>query len=188
MLQATQLRVGSKILFNGEPHIVVSVQHITPGNWRGMVQTKLKNLKTGSTAEYRFRSDEKMERAHLETHEMEYLYSSDGEHYFMNTSTYEQLSLGAEFLGEARRYLIPNVKFMVEFYEGRPVGAEPPRVVEMKVVETSPLLKGATAASSQKPAVLETGLTVNVPPFIEVGEVVRIDTVECKYLERAKQG
>ncbi|MBI5560965.1 MAG: elongation factor P [Deltaproteobacteria bacterium] len=186
MLSATQLRVGMTVLYNNEPCRVVFVQHITPGNWRGMVQTKLRNLKTGATVENRFRSDDKVAKAVLETHEMGYLYSSGEDHHFMNTETYEQLSLDSETLGDNVYFLVPNVKFTVEFYEGKPVGVEAPKVVELKVADTQPNLRGATAASSQKPATLETGLVVNVPPFIETGEVVRIDTEEKKYLERAR--
>jgi elongation factor P len=174
------------ILFNKEPFRVVSVQHITPGNWRGMVQTKLKHLKTGSSVENRFRSDDKLEKAHLEQHEMEYLYNDGNDYHFMNSGTYEQVALSAEVLGDNVFFLTPNIKFMIEYYNGVPVGVDPPKVVELKVVETAPFMRGATAASSAKPATLETGLVVNVPAFIESGEVVRIDTAENKYLERAK--
>lgn len=186
MIPATQLRVGTTILYNKEPHRVVTVQHITPGNWRGMVQTKLKNLKTGSTVENRFRSEDKLEKAHLEQHEMEYLYSDGSDYHFMNSESYEQVSLSGEVLGDNVYYLIPNIKFNIEYYEGTPVGVEPPKVVELKVVDTTPNMKGATVTASQKPATLETGLVVNVPPFIEVGETIRVDTEGAKYLERAK--
>jgi elongation factor P len=186
MLSGTQLRVGMTIVYNNAPHKVLSVQHLTPGNKRGLVQTKLRNLNTGLSLENRFRSDDKVERAVLEQHEMEYLYESGGEYFFMNTGTYEQISLNAETLGEKVSYLVPNVKFTVEYFAGKPVGVEPPKVVEMKVVDTQPNLKGATASSSAKPATLETGLVVGVPPFIETGEKIRVDTVEGKYLERAK--
>ena len=186
MIAATQLRVGMTILYNGEPYRVVSVQHITPGNWRGMVQTKLKNLKTGSSAENRFRSDDKLEKAHLDQHEMEYLYNSGTDYHFMNTENYEQVSLSSEELGDNVYYLIANVKFMVDFYEGKPVGIEPPQVVELKVVDTAPNLKGATVTNTLKPATMETGLVVNVPAFINVGEKLRIDTTDGKYIERAK--
>ena len=186
MIPATQLRVGMTILYNKEPYRVVTVQHITPGNWRGMVQTKLKHLKTGSSVENRFRSDDKLEKAHLEQHEMEYLYNDGADYHFMNSVTYEQVALSAEVLGDNVYYLIPNVKFMIEYYNGAPVGVDPPKVVELKIVETAPFMRGATAASSAKPATLETGLVVNVPAFIEAGEVVRVDTAEGKYLERAK--
>ncbi|MFQ5736693.1 MAG: elongation factor P [Thermodesulfobacteriota bacterium] len=186
MISATQLRVGTTILYNKEPHRVVSVQHITPGNWRGMVQTKLKNLKTGAAVENRFRSDDKVEKAVLEQHEMEYLYSDGEDYHFMNSETYEQTSLSREVLGDNVNLLVPNIKFMIEYYDGTPVGVEPPKVVELKVVDTTPNLRGATAASSGKPATLETGLVVTVPAFIEIGEVIRVDTSELKYLERAK--
>ena len=185
MLSATQLRVGMTILFNGELLRVAFVQHITPGNWRGMVQTKLKNIKTGSTTEYRFRSEDKVEKALLETHEMEYLYESDSQYHFMNTETYEQITLNEETIGENVYFLLPNIKFMVEFYENKPIGVEPPKVVELKVVDTPPHLKGSTQSASQKPAKLETGLTIGVPPFIETGDTIRVDTGEKKYLERA---
>lgn len=186
MIAATQLRVGMTILFNKEPYRVVTVQHITPGNWRGMVQTKLKHLKTGSTVENRFRSEDKLEKAVLEQHEMEYLYNDGTDYHFMNSETYEQVSLSAEVLGDNIYYLIPNIKFMIEYYNSAPVGVDPPKVVELKVVDTSPNMKSATVAASQKPATLETGLVVNVPGFIETGEVIRVDTGEGKYLERAK--
>lgn len=186
MIPATQLRVGMTILYNKEPYRVMTVQHITPGNWRGMVQTKLKNLKTGGTVENRFRSEDKLEKAHLEQHEMEYLYDNGSEYVFMNSSSYEQVTLSAEVLGDNVYFLIPNIKFQIEYYEGMPVGVDPPKVVELKVVETAPNMKSATVTASQKPATLETGLVVNVPGFIENGEVIRVDTAENKYLERAK--
>ncbi|MDH4227208.1 MAG: elongation factor P [Deltaproteobacteria bacterium] len=186
MISATQLRVGMTIMFNGAPHKVLSVQHVTPGNWRGMVQTKLRNLITGSGAENRFGSDDKVEKAVLEEHEMEYLYESGGEYTFMNTANYEQMPISSEDLGDTVYFLIPNVKFAVEFYDGKPVSVKPPKVVELKIVDTPPNMKGATASSSYKPAKLETGLTVGVPPFIETGEVIRIDTEELKYIERAR--
>lgn len=187
MFPATQLRVGMTIIYNGEPCKVTMVQHVTPGKGRGMVQSKLKNLNTGTAFENRFRSDEKIERAFLEQREMEYLYNSEDDYYFMNTETYEQISLSRDDLEGFVCYLIPNVRFKVDFFEGKPVGIEPPKVVEMKVVDTAPELKGATATSSQKPATLETGLVVNVPSFIENGQVIRVDTADGTYIERAKE-
>ncbi|MBI5887621.1 MAG: elongation factor P [Deltaproteobacteria bacterium] len=186
MIPATQLRVGMTILYNKEPYRVVTVQHITPGNWRGMVHTKLKNLKTGGSVENRFRSEDKLERAALEQHEMEYLYDNGSDYFFMNSENYEQVSLSAEVLGDNVYYLKPNIKFMIEYYNGLPVGVDPPKIVELKIVATAPSMKSATVTASQKPATLETGLVVNVPGFIEAGETIRIDTAECKYLERAK--
>lgn len=186
MIVATQLRVGMTIVFKGEPCRVVSIMHVTPGKGRGMMQTKLRNLNSGVGFEQRFNSDEKVEKARLEQHEMAYLYSDTDGYHFMNTTTYEQLQFSVEDLGDNTNYLVADVKFMVEFYDDKPVGIEPPKVVEMKIVDTPPSLKGATAASSGKPATLETGLVVSVPDFIETGEVVRVDTTEGKYLERAK--
>lgn len=186
MIVATQIRAGMTIVFNGEPHKVMEVQHVTPGKGRGMMQTKLRNLHTGVGFENRFRSDEKVEKAYLEQREMEYLYSDGESYHFMDSSTYEQAALSADLLGEYVNYLIPNIKFMVEYYESTPVGVEPPKVVELKVVDTAPQMKGATQAASTKPATLETGLVVNVPSFIENGEVLRIDTADGSYVERAK--
>ena len=186
MLPATQLRAGMAILHEGNLCRVLSVLHLTPGNWRGMVQTKLRNLKTGNSFEYRFRSEDRVERADLEQHEMEFLYASGDEYHFMNTGTYEQVAIHRDDLGDAVNYLTPNTKVVVEFYEHRPVGVELPITVDLKVVDTPPGLRGATATNSGKPATLETGLQVQVPQFIQVGEVIRIDTAEGKYLERAK--
>lgn len=186
MIVATQLRVGMTIIHEGEPHKVLAMTHVTPGKGRGMVQSKLRNLKTGYTFENRFRSDEKIERAHLEQHEMEYLYNDGTNYVFMNSETYEQTSLSGEMLGDSVNFLIPNIKFMIEYFEGTPVGLEPPKVVELEVTDTAPYMKGATQAASSKPATLETGLIIQVPGFIETGEVIRVDTEECKYIERAK--
>jgi elongation factor P len=186
MIQATQLRSGMAILHEGNLCRVLSVHHLTPGNWRGMVQAKLRNLKSGNSFEHRFRSEDRVEKADLEEHEMEFLYASGDEFHFMNTANYEQVAIQKEDLGAAVSYLIPNIKVMVDFYEHRPVGVELPLTVDLKVVETPPGIKGATASNSGKPATLETGLQVTVPQFIEIGERVRIDTAEGKYLERAK--
>ena len=186
MIQATQLRAGMAIIHEGNLCRVLSVYHLTPGNWRGMVQAKLRNLRSGNSFEHRFRSEDRLEKADLEEHEMEFLYGSGDDYHFMNTDTYEQVAIHKDDLGDAVNYLTPNIKVMVDFYEHRPVGVALPTTVDLKVVETPPGMKGATASNSGKPAVLETGLQVMVPQFIDVGEVVRIDTTEGKYLERAK--
>ena len=186
MIGATQIKRGMAIKLNGELYRVFSFMHITPGNWRGMVQTKLKSVKTGSIVEHRFRSEDKVEQAYLETHEMEYLYSDGTEYYFMNTENFEQIHLPKELLEEAVPFLIPNIKIKVEFYEGRPIGVELPASVEMKVVSTEPALRGATVSNVSKPATLETGLMIQVPPFVNEGEIIRVDTAEKKYLERVK--
>ena len=186
MIAATQIKRGIAIKLNGELYRVFSFQHITPGNWRGMVQTKLKSIRTGSIMEHRFRSEDKVEQAYLETHEMEYLYTDGTDYYFMNTETFEQFHLPKELLEDAVPFLIPNIKLQVEFYEGRVIGVELPASVEMRVISTEPALRGATVSNVNKPATLETGLVIPVPPFVNEGEVIRVDTSEGKYLERVK--
>jgi elongation factor P len=185
MLSATQLRPGMVIKFNNELYSVFSMTHRTPGNLRGFVQAKMRSLRSGSMTEHRFSSEDKVEKAQLDEHEMEYLYD-DGEYfYFMNTENYEQMHLTKELLGDATDYLIPQLKISVEFYEGKPIGVELPATVDMTVVETEPGLKGATVSNVTKPAKMETGLVVQVPPFISEGEKIRVNTAEGTYQERA---
>lgn len=164
---------------------VVATHHLTPGNKRGMMQTKLKDLVSGSSMDYKFRSDDDVERPHLEQTEMEYLYKDGDNYVFMNTETFEQVHMSSETLGDAVWYMVPNVKLPVEFIEGQPVGIDLPITVDLKVVETEPELKGATASSQRKPATTETGLVVQVPPFVKEGEVVRVSTEDGSYLARA---
>jgi len=173
------------IKFNNELYSVFKMEHRTPGNLRGFVQAKMRNFKTGTMIEHRFSSEDRVERASLDEHEMEYLYD-DGEYfYFMNTETFEQMHLMKDLLGDAVNYLIPQLKVSVEFYEGQPISVELPPSVDMTVVETEPGLKGATVSNVTKPAKLETGLVVQVPPFINEGEKIRVSTSEATYLERA---
>lgn len=187
MISATQLRKGMTIKLNGELYKVFSYQHITPGNWRGMVQTRLRNLKTGAIVEHRFRSEDRVERAYLDEKEFEYLYNDGSDYYFMDSETYEQIHLSKEALGDSVFYLTPNTKIKVEFYDGQPIGIELPPSVELRVVETEPTIKGATVSNVPKPAKLETGLVIQVPPFVEAGELIRVDTEEGKYLERVSK-
>jgi elongation factor P len=184
-LVATELRAGNIVVYNGQLHRVLQVVHVTPGNWRGMVQCKLRNVKTGNQIEHRFRSEDRIEKASLDTHDMQYLYSDPSGHHFMNTETFEQLSLADEVLGEAIGFLLPETVITVDFYEGLPVGLELPNTVILEVVETDPPLKGATAAGGAKPAKLETGITVNVPQFIGTGIKIVVDTRTGEYLSRA---
>jgi elongation factor P len=186
MISATQIKKGMAIKLNNELYRVFSFQHITPGNWRGMVQTKLKSMKTGSIIEHRFRSEDKVEQAYLETHEMEYLYSDGTDYHFMNTENFEQVHLPADLLEDAIPYMTPNIRIQVVYYESRPIGVELPASVELKVVATEPALRGATVSNVNKPATLETGLVIQVPPFINEGEMIRVDTNDGKYLERVK--
>lgn len=185
-IQATQIRKGMILLHNGTPHKVVEFYHHTPGNLRAMVQTKMRNLKTGTTTEHRFRSSDTVDRAILDEHEMTYLYNDGDNYYFMNTETYEQISLTAEDLGDMAGYLLPETVIKVEFFEGAPIGIEIPHVVELTVVETEPEIKGATVSNVGKAAKLDTGITIQVPAFIKEGEKIRVDTTEGRYIERAK--
>ena len=185
LIPATQLRVGMTIIHNSDPHRVMAVQHVTPGNWRGMVHAKLRNLRSGSQSQTRYRSVDQVERAEMEQHEMEYLYQNGDEYVFMNTQTYDQMSLDADTLGEAVKFLLSNMKLQIEFFEGKPVGIDLPKTVDLKVTYTEPGMKGATATNSPKPATLETGLIVQVPTFVQIGDVVRIDTTTGAYLQRA---
>ena len=179
------MRPGMVVKFNNELHSVFSVNHRTPGNLRGFVQAKLRNLRSGSMFEHRFSSEDRVEKAMLEEHEMEYLYDDGEYYYFMNTETFEQMHLMKDLLGDATEYLIPQLKVAVEFYEGKPISVELPATVDMTVVETEPGLKGATVSNVTKPAKMETGLMVQVPPFIGEGEKIRVNTAEGTYVERA---
>jgi elongation factor P len=185
LIQASQLRTGMCVLFQGDICRVMSSHHVTPGNLRGFVQAKMRNLRNGNSFEHRFSSTEKVERAILDTQPMEYLYSDPSGHYFMNQDTYEQITLNDETLGDNVLYLLPNTVLQIDFYEDKPVGIELPNTVTLEVVDTEPSMKGATASASYKPAKMETGLVVQVPPFIEVGTKIIIDTREDKYLSRA---
>jgi elongation factor P len=185
MISSTQLRPGMVIKFNNELFSVFKMEHRTPGNLRGFVQVKMRKLSSGSMMEHRFSSEDKVERASLEQHEMEYLYDDGEFYYFMNIETFEQLHLMKDLLGDATNFLIPNLKVNVEFYEGKPMSVELPPSVDLMVMETEPSMKGATVSNVTKPAKLETGLVVQVPPFITEGEKIRVSTSESAYLERA---
>ncbi|PYV93849.1 MAG: elongation factor P [Acidobacteria bacterium] len=186
MIPATQLRRGMVIKKDGELFSVFSAQHKTPGNLRGFVQAKLRNLKNGSMIDHRYRSVDMVEKVSLEEHEMEYLYKDGTDYHFMNTETYEQIHLNEAILGESVLFLTPNIRIKVEFYDGSPIGIDLPATVDMEVMETEPGLRSATASNVSKPAKMETGLIVQVPPFIDTGERIRIDTQEGKYLERVR--
>jgi elongation factor P len=186
MIQATQLRPGMIIIHGGELYRVTVVKHLTPGNKRGFMQTKMKNIKTGIGTEYKFRSEDRVEQAILQTREMQYLYAEGDLHTFMDTENYEQITLTAGDVGDLLSFLLPNQVVEVELYDGKPIGISPPSTVDLEVVDTEPSMKGATASASYKPARLETGVTIQVPPFIQVGDKVRVDPSEGTYLERVK--
>jgi elongation factor P len=185
MISSTQLRPGMVIKFNNELFSVFKMEHRTPGNLRGFVQVKMRKLSSGSMMEHRFSSEDKVERASLDEQEMEFLYDDGEYYYFMNTESFEQMHLMKDLLGDATNFLIANLKVNVEFYEGKPISVELPPSVDLMVVETEPGMKGATVSNVTKPAKLETGLVVQVPPFITEGEKIRVSTSESAYLERA---
>lgn len=184
-IPATKMRPGMVIKHENILCSVFSVEHRTPGNLRAFIQAKLRNLRTGAIFEHRFRSPDPIERVIVDEEKMEYLYT-DGDFYcFMNTENYEQMQLGRDILGDAVDYLTANLQITIEFFDGKAVGIELPQTVELKVVETEPGMRAATASAVTKPAKLETGLTVQVPAFINEGDVIRIDTSEGAYLSRA---
>ena len=185
-MQATLLRPGMMIQHDGELFSTHKVEHRTPGNKRGFMQAKLRNLRTGALIDKKFRSDDELKRVVLEEIEMQYLYSDESALYFMNLETYEQIHLSKEIIGDKEKFLIADTVIKVEFFEDSPVGVKLPVTVDLKVIETEPSIKGATASNVTKPAKLETGLIVLVPPFIAEGEKIRVDTEEGKYLERAR--
>ena len=173
------------IKFNNELYSVFKMEHRTPGNLRGFVQAKMRNLRSGTMIEHRFSSEDRVDRAALEEHEMEYLYDDGEYYYFMNTENFEQMHLTRETLGDAVEYLVPQLKVNIEFYEGKPISVELPPTVDLTVVETEPGIKGASVSNVTKAAKLETGLVVQVPPFINQGEKIRVSTSEGTYQERA---
>jgi elongation factor P len=185
MITSTQMRPGMVVKFNNDLFSVFSVFHRTPGNLRGFVQAKMRNLRSGTMIEHRFSSEDRIERAALDEQRMEYLYDDGEFFYFMNTETFEQLHLTKDILGDAVQYLVPQLQVSVEFYEGKPISVELPATVDLTVVETEPGLRGASVSNVTKAAKLETGLVVQVPPFIVEGEKIKVNTSEGTYQERA---
>ncbi len=186
MIKATQIRPGMIIVHEGELYTVHSVDHRTPGNKRGAMATRMRSLRTGSIIDYRFRAEDSIDRAVLDEIEYEYLYNDGEGYHFMDTTTFEQMHLGAEILGDAVYYLIPNMVLKLEFYEGKPMGAILPDTVDLTVTDTEPTVQKATASAVMKPAKLETGLMISVPPFINNGDKVKVDTSEARYVQRAQ--
>jgi elongation factor P len=184
-IPATQLRPGMIIKHNEQLHSVFKVEHRTPGNLRAFIQAKLRNLRTGAMFEHRFRSADAIEKVTVDEINMEYLYQDGDGYVFMNQENYEQITLMTDTLGEAVDYLIPNMTLRVEFFDGKAVGVELPQTVDLTVIETEPGIKSATASSVTKPAKTETGLIVQVPPFVNEGDKIRVDTAEGAYLSRA---
>jgi elongation factor P len=184
-IQATRLKKGNLIKYNNELYRVIDLQHVTPGNLRGFVRIKLRNIRNGTLSDQKLRSEDTIERAHLDEREMQYLYRDGESFHFMDTASFEQLHIDAEVLGDSVNYLVPDATIKVEFYGADPVGIELPPTVDLTVEDTAPGIKGATASAQVKPARLETGLVVNVPPFVNTGEKVRVSTDTGEYLSRA---
>lgn len=185
-MQANDLRKGIVIVFEGDLCRIMDFRHHTPGNLRAMVQAKLRNLRTGNQFEHRFRSQDPIEPAYIRQHEMEYLYSDGHAHHFMNTENYEQVEISEGDLGDAAAWLAPGVKIQVQFHEQKPIGVELPKSMKAKIATTEPMVKGSTASASYKPATLENGIVVQVPPFVTDGEEIIVDPIENRYLERAR--
>ncbi len=183
---ATQIRRGMVIVFEGEPVRVVEFRHHTPGNLRAMVQAKLKSLKNGNSFDHRFRAADSIEPAHMETHELEYMYDAGGTYHFMNVSNYDQLEMEEEALGDNAQWMQPGMKIQAEFYDQKAVAIRLPNSMTLEIVETNPVMKTATKTASSKPAKLENGVMVNVPEFLSTGEKIRVNPTTGEYIERAK--
>ncbi|HTR97419.1 MAG TPA: elongation factor P [Candidatus Acidoferrales bacterium] len=184
MIPATDIRVGNLILYNGKPYRVAQMVHRTPGNLRGFVQAKLVNIENGTNQEVRFSSEEKVEKAQLDEHSFQFSYRAGDAFHFMNTDSYEMIELSRDVLGEAAGYLTDGMVINASYWQGKVVGIEPPMFVELEVRETTPNIKGAAVQNTSKPAVLETGLEIKVPPYIEQGNRVKVDTRTGQFVER----
>jgi len=185
-IQATRLRKGMLIKHGNDLFRILDLHHLTPGNKRAHIQVRMRNIRTGTLADHKFRAEEDVERATLDEREMQYLYHDTDHYYFMDTSTYEQINISSEALGDSKDYLIADSTIRVEFYETEPVGIELPPTVDLVVKETVPGIKGATASAQIKPATLETGLVVQVPSFINEGDKIRVNTETGEYQSRAQ--
>jgi elongation factor P len=184
-IQATRMKKGMLIKIDNDLFRVLELQHVTPGNLRGFVRVKFRNIRSGTLSDQKLRSEDTVERATLDETEMQYLYQDGDTFYFMDTTSYEQIHITSEALGDSVSYLKPEMTIKVEFYGTEPVGIELPQTVDLKVTDTVPGIKGATASNQIKPATTETGLVVQVPPFINPGDVIRVSTDTGEYLSRA---
>lgn len=185
-LQANRIRVGHILEIDGEPCKVLEATHKTPGNLRAFVQAKLRNLRTGIQFETRFRAVEDIKRATIDEKQMDFLYAEGDTYHFMDSNTYEQVGIHRDLLGDMADWLKENTAYTLEYFGGTIVGVEFPPAVDLVVKDTTPSLKGSTATNSPKPALLENGVTINVPSFVEVGETIRVSPETGEYLERVK--
>jgi len=184
-INATRLKKGMLVKIGTDLFRVLELQHVTPGNLRGFVRIKFRNIRNGTLSDQKLRSEDTLDRAVLDEREMQYLYKDGEAFHFMDTASFDQLHIDAEALGDSVDYLIPDALIKVEFYGEEPVGIELPPTVDLRVEDTAPGIKGATASNQIKPARLETGLVVNVPPFVNTGDRVRVSTETGEYLSRA---
>src|SRR5688572_27311991 len=183
-IQATRLRKGMLIKVGQNLFRILELHHLTPGNKRAHIQVRLRNIRTLALADQKFRAEEDIERATLDEREMQYLYNDGDLYYFMDTTTYEQVHISSEALGDSKNYLVADSIIRVEFYDVEPVGIELPATVDLVVKETVPGIKGATASAQVKPATLETGLVVQVPSFVNEGDKIRVNTETGEYQSR----
>lgn len=184
-MKATDLRPGMAVSFDGKLYVITYFMHVTPGNLRAKVQLKIKDVLTGQVVERRLRADEDVNQTDLDRREIEYLYSDNSGHVFMDQENYEQITLSDDLVGESMKFLKPNTVVTGLIHEGNVLTVDLPNVVDLKVTDTSPQVRGATATNQLKDATLETGLKTRVPPFIEIGEVIRVSTQTGDYLSRA---
>jgi elongation factor P len=188
MYETSDIRKGLKVRIDGHPYVVVDHQFVKPGKGQAFTRTRMKNMITGSVLDRTFRSGEKLEKAEMEERQMQYLYPEGTDRVFMDTQSYDQIHLSEAQLGDNAHYLLDGTMIDVLFFEGKPIDVTPPIFVELKVTATDPGFKGDTSSGGSKPATLETGLTVNVPLFINEGDVLKIDTRTASYVERVKSG
>jgi len=187
MIDTSDFRNGLKIEYEGDPYVIIVCQHVKPGKGVAFIKTRMKNLVNGTTLDINFRSGEKVEKPDLETREMQYLYSDGELFFFMDNDTYEQKPLTKDQLGDSKQYIKENENVTVLFYNGNPISIEVPLKVELKIVQSEPGIRGDTAQGATKPAVLETGAVVQVPLFVEEGEIIRVDTRTGDYIERVRK-
>ena len=183
-IQATRLKKGMLIKLGNDLFRVLDLQHFTPGNKRGFVQARMRNIRNGQQADNKFRAEEDVERAHLDERQMQYLYRDGDSFHFMDTNTYEQIHLDTEVLGDNANYILPEMVIAMEFYGDEPVGIELPITVDLKVIDTTPAINRATASAQVKPATLETGLVVSVPAHVNIGDVIRVGTEDGEYQKK----
>lgn len=185
-MQATEIRKGTLVIHEGSPYRVLQFEHRTPGNKRGFIQAKLRSLLDGTQREVKFGSSDFVERAQVEAREMDYLYADTAGHVFMDSENFEQVTLDADTLGDAAVWLREGMRIGVEFFEGRAIGVQLPKTLEVSVKETETVVKGQTAARSTKPAILDNDVRIQVPTFINTGDQIRVDPLEQRYVDRVK--